>query len=66
MLFTDENEDQIHASAPRDLIPLFSDILTEGDIFHVEKFKVSKINVKPFQVTARYKCSGIQTKVHKT
>ncbi|KAF6158293.1 hypothetical protein GIB67_001364 [Kingdonia uniflora] len=44
MLFIDENEDQIHASAPRDLIPQFSDILTKGDIFHVEKFNVSKIN----------------------
>ncbi|KAF6140238.1 hypothetical protein GIB67_000286, partial [Kingdonia uniflora] len=44
MLFIDENEDQIHASAPRDLIPQFSDILTKGDIFHVEKFNVSKIS----------------------
>ncbi|KAF6148568.1 hypothetical protein GIB67_042527 [Kingdonia uniflora] len=44
MLFIDENEDQIHAFAPRDLISQFSDILIEGDIFHVEKFNVSKIN----------------------
>ncbi|KAF6170115.1 hypothetical protein GIB67_025804 [Kingdonia uniflora] len=44
MLFIDENEDQVHASAPRDIIPQFSDLLTEGDIFHVEKFNVSKIN----------------------
>ncbi|KAF6151488.1 hypothetical protein GIB67_016300 [Kingdonia uniflora] len=44
MLFIDENEDQIHASALRDIIPQFSDLLTEGDIFHVEKFNVSKIN----------------------
>ncbi|KAF6174893.1 hypothetical protein GIB67_026381 [Kingdonia uniflora] len=44
MLFIDENEDQLHASAPRDLISQFSDILIEGDIFHVEKFNISKIN----------------------
>ncbi|KAF6163433.1 hypothetical protein GIB67_029282, partial [Kingdonia uniflora] len=44
MLLIDENEDQIHAVAPRDLIPLFNNILTEGDIFHVKKFNVFKIN----------------------
>ncbi|KAF6167752.1 hypothetical protein GIB67_033960, partial [Kingdonia uniflora] len=44
MLFIDENEDQIHASAPRDLILQFRDIPTEGDIFHVEKSDISKIN----------------------
>ncbi|KAF6138719.1 hypothetical protein GIB67_040851 [Kingdonia uniflora] len=44
MFFIDENEDQIHASSPRDLISQFTDILTKGDIFHVEKFSVSKIN----------------------
>ncbi|KAF6147448.1 hypothetical protein GIB67_022108 [Kingdonia uniflora] len=44
MLFINENEDQIHASAPRDIIPQLTNLLTEGYIFHIEKFNVSKIN----------------------
>ncbi|KAF6148068.1 hypothetical protein GIB67_024243 [Kingdonia uniflora] len=55
MLLIDENDEQIHASVPRDIIPQFDDILKEGDIIHLTKFNVSKSNGTYRPIDGEYK-----------
>ncbi|KAF6147940.1 hypothetical protein GIB67_001515 [Kingdonia uniflora] len=44
MMLIDENDEQKHASVPRDIILQFDEVLKEGDIIHHKNFNVSKSN----------------------
>ncbi|KAF6152734.1 hypothetical protein GIB67_021394 [Kingdonia uniflora] len=55
MLLIDENEEQIHASVPRDIILKFDKVLKEGDIIHLEKFNISKSNGTYRPIDGEYK-----------
>ncbi|KAF6137470.1 hypothetical protein GIB67_016663, partial [Kingdonia uniflora] len=55
MLLIDENDEQIHASVPRDIIPQFDEVLKEGNIIHLEKFNVSKSNGTYHPIDGEYK-----------
>ncbi|KAF6157014.1 hypothetical protein GIB67_039775 [Kingdonia uniflora] len=55
MLLIDENEEQIRASVPRDIISQFDEVLKESDIIDLENFNVSKSNGTYRPIDGEYK-----------